>query len=166
VVNGPIPDGLLGAFWAYEAALMDDDLAAMDVLFEGGPQTLRGDGGGRRVGHDRIGEFRRIRRGAPAQRIVAVEVRTVGPAHALVVTVTEALRGGRGLQTQLWRRSASGWHVRATHVSGPLATCAGSVWRLVGDPLVAGGTGSLSGESVAVKDLVAVQGQPVGAGVR
>jgi Asp-tRNA(Asn)/Glu-tRNA(Gln) amidotransferase A subunit family amidase len=165
VVTGPTPDGLLEAFWAYEAALMDDDLAAMDVLFEAGPQTLRGDGGGLLVGHDTIGEFRRIRHGAPARRIVAVEVRTVGPADALVVAVTEPLRGGRGLQTQLWRRGATGWHVRAAHVSAPPATFDGSVWRVVGDPLVAGGTGSLSGESVAVKDLFAVRGQPVGAGV-
>jgi Asp-tRNA(Asn)/Glu-tRNA(Gln) amidotransferase A subunit family amidase len=39
------------------------------------------------------------------------------------------------------------------------------VWRVVGDPLVRpGGAGPLSGEAVAVKDLFAVAGQPVGAG--
>lgn len=39
------------------------------------------------------------------------------------------------------------------------------VWRVVGDPLVRGaGDGPLAGESVAVKDLYAVAGQPVGAG--
>lgn len=41
----------------------------------------------------------------------------------------------------------------------------GRVWRLVGDPLVAGApTGPLRGESVAVKDLYDVAGHAVGAG--
>ncbi len=41
-----------------------------------------------------------------------------------------------------------------------------SVWRAVGDPLAAArGSGPLDGVGVAVKDLFAVAGQPVGAGV-
>ncbi|MBF4614675.1 amidase family protein [Curtobacterium sp. VKM Ac-1376] len=40
-----------------------------------------------------------------------------------------------------------------------------TVWRVVGEPLVAAtGTGPLDGLTVAVKDLYAVPGQPVGAG--
>jgi Asp-tRNA(Asn)/Glu-tRNA(Gln) amidotransferase A subunit family amidase len=39
------------------------------------------------------------------------------------------------------------------------------IWRVVGEPLVAGGAGgALAGESVAVKDLFAVAGYAVGAG--
>jgi len=39
------------------------------------------------------------------------------------------------------------------------------IWRVVGAPLVAGsGRGPLAGESIAVKDLFAVAGMPVGAG--
>lgn len=39
------------------------------------------------------------------------------------------------------------------------------IWRVVGDPLVRGSaTGPLSGETVAVKDLYAIAGLPVGAG--
>lgn len=41
-----------------------------------------------------------------------------------------------------------------------------AVWRIVGDPLVPpSGSGNLNGETVAVKDLFAVAGQQVGAGV-
>lgn len=40
-----------------------------------------------------------------------------------------------------------------------------SVWRIKGTPLIAGsGSGPLHGQSVAVKDLFAVAGQPIGAG--
>ena len=48
----------------------------------------------------------------------------------------------------------------------PPATFDRSVWRVIGDPLLPGsGEGPLVGESVAVKDLFAVQGHAVGAGV-
>ena len=41
----------------------------------------------------------------------------------------------------------------------------GSVWRVRGDPLVAGaGSGPLAGYRVAVKDVLAVRGHPIGAG--
>nr|WSZ94674.1 amidase family protein [Streptomyces sp. NBC_00857] len=41
-----------------------------------------------------------------------------------------------------------------------------TVWRAVGDPLVAArARGPLDGTGVAVKDLFAVAGQPIGAGV-
>lgn len=41
-----------------------------------------------------------------------------------------------------------------------------TIWRLLGDPLVRGNpAGRLSGRTAAVKDLYAVAGQPIGAGV-
>ena len=56
-----LPDGLMDAFWAYEHALMADDLEAMDRLFAPGGDTLRGDADGLVVGHDAIAAFRRTR---------------------------------------------------------------------------------------------------------
>lgn len=160
------PDGLLDAFWAYERALGDDDLAAMDRLFADGPDTLRGDGSGLLVGHGQISAFRRVRGGAPAREIAEVRVHSVDADTALVTAVTAPRRGGRGLQTQLWRRAGGAWAVVAAHVSSPPTTFDRSVWRTVGDPLVdATGTGPLDGETVAVKDLFAVRGFAVGAGV-
>jgi Asp-tRNA(Asn)/Glu-tRNA(Gln) amidotransferase A subunit family amidase len=49
--------------------------------------------------------------------------------------------------------------------AGPAAGVDGSIWRELGTPLVAGVPGGpLSGTTVAVKDLFAVCGHPVGAG--
>lgn len=165
VLGDPSPDGLLDAFWAYERALMDDDLAELDRLFADGPDTLRGDAAGLLVGHDEISRFRGGRGGAPRRTILEVHVRDLGVDHALVVAVTELERGGRGQQTQVWRREADGWHVTAAHVAVAPPALDSSVWRVVGDPLVRPlGAGPLDGESVAVKDLFALQGHPVGAG--
>ena len=112
------PDGLMDAFWSYERALMDDDLDALDRLFAPGPDTLRGDAAGLLVGHDEISAFRGGRGGAPQRRIVKTHVQVVDPDHALVVAVTELVRGGRGQQTQLWARGGDGWQVTAAHVVG------------------------------------------------
>ncbi|MCC2315454.1 amidase [Cellulomonas xiejunii] len=159
------PPGLLAALRAYERALGTDDLAALDRLFAPGPATLRGDATGLLVGHDEIAAFRGTRGGAPARHLVEVHVRTVDDDHALVVAVTEPVGGGRGQQTQLWERGAGGWVVVAAHVHAPGPAFDARVWRVLGDPLVAGADdGALVGRTVAVKDLFAVAGQRVGAG--
>ncbi|MBZ5734653.1 DUF3225 domain-containing protein [Nocardioides sp. TRM66260-LWL] len=161
----PVPDGLVEAFWAYERALMADDVATLDALFAPASTTLRGDAEGLLVGHDRISAFRSGRGGAPRRRILQTHVQVTDPDHALVVAVTELERGGRGQQTQLWARFADGWKVTAAHVSVPAPALDRRIWRVVGDPLVAGvAAGPLTGESVAVKDLFAVAGQVIGAG--
>ena len=161
-----MPDGLVEAFWDYERALMSDDLVTLDRLFAPGPTTLRGDAQGLLVGHDQISAFRGSRGGAPKRRIVQTHVQTIDDDHALVVAVTELERGGRGQQTQLWARTADGWVVTAAHVAVPGPALDTRIWRVVGDPLVpaVGPTAPLDGESVAVKDLYAVAGHPVGAG--
>ena len=165
--NPDAPAGLLEAFAGYERALGDDDLDAMDELFADSPDTLRGDPGGLLTGHAAIHDFRAVRGGAPARRLAEVHVLPVAPDAAGIVAVTAPSRGGRGLQTQLWRRGDDGrWRVVVAHVAPPPATFDRSVWRVVGDPLAGPtGSGTLSGESVAVKDLFAVAGQPIGAGV-
>ncbi|WP_284534408.1 AtzH-like domain-containing protein [Nocardioides sp. T2.26MG-1] len=160
-----VPDGLVEAFWEYERALMADDVPTLVGLFAPGPTTLRGDANGVLVGHDTISAFRSTRGGTPARRIVQTHVQVVDDDHALVVAVTELERGGRGLQTQLWARTADGWVVTAAHVSAPAPALDTHIWRVVGDPLVPPtGAGPLDGESVAVKDLYAVAGQRIGAG--
>ncbi|HEY4005867.1 MAG TPA: amidase [Pseudonocardia sp.] len=66
------------------------------------------------------------------------------------------------------RRTAEGHRrVCAAHVTPPAAAPAldRSVWRVLGDPLTSGAPdGPLSGRTVAVKDVFAVRGYPVGAG--
>ncbi|MGY1839923.1 MULTISPECIES: AtzH-like domain-containing protein [unclassified Modestobacter] len=166
----PVPPGLLEAFAAYEAALMSDDVAALDRLFAPGPGTLRADAEGLLVGHDRIAAFRSSRGGAPRRTLLQTHVRVIDDDHAVVVAVTELSRGGQGLQTQVWARSPGvpehgGWQVTAAHVSVPPPPLDTRVWRVVGDPLVApSGDGPLTGQTLAVKDLYAVAGHAVGAG--
>ncbi|MEO9324284.1 AtzH-like domain-containing protein [Nocardioides sp. C4-1] len=157
---------LLEAFWAYERALMADDLEAMDALFAPGPATLRGDADGLVVGHDAIAAFRRSRGGAPPRTVLEVHVTPVDDDHALVVAITAPAGGGRGQQTQLWRRTDGVWQVVVAHVAVPAPALDPRVWRVVGDPLVPTTVddGPLAGETVAVKDLYAVAGHRVGAG--
>jgi len=167
------PEGLLDAFRAYETALMADDLAALDALFARSSATLRADASGLLVGHDAIRAFRAGRGGAPRRVITELHVRPVDADHALVVALTRTPAGGRGQQTQLWRRDPdAGWVVDAAHVVPPPRSFDASVWRAVGDPLIpaprpATGAepGPLVGLTVAVKDLFAVAGWATGAGV-
>lgn len=165
-MSGPdAPAGLLEALDAYERALAADDLAALDDAFVRSPTTLRGDDRGLLVGHDAISAFRGARGGVASRTLTRVEVRPLADDLALVVAVSTFDAGGSGLQTQLWRRQDGTWRIEAAHVTGRPRAFDTTVWRVLGDPLVAPtGTGPLDGETVAVKDLYAVPGHPVGAG--
>lgn len=162
------PDGLREAFDAYEAALMADDIAVLDDLFAPGSDTLRGDAAGRLVGHDAISAFRSGRGGVAPRRIERVEVRVLTSTDVLTVGVSAFVDGGRGLQTQLWRRGDDGaWRIAAAHVTGRAPAFDRTIWRVLGDPLVRGAAGPdlpLAGVRLAVKDLFAVAGHVVGAG--
>ncbi|SMG09395.1 AtzH-like domain-containing protein [Agreia pratensis] len=169
-VTGELPDGLIDAFWAYENALLTNDLEALDAAFAPGNATLRGDAGGLLVGHDRISSFRGARGGAPVRTITSIHVRVLSHEYALIVSENEPRSGGRGLVTQLWARhaDAAGWVVESAQVAGAPAAMNTAIWRVLGNPLVAPTTsdgGALDGETVAVKDLFDVRGFAVGAGI-
>jgi len=160
-----VPDGLLEALDAYETALMTNDPDALDDAFVDAPDTLRGDDRGLLVGHDAISAFRGARGGVAARTLTRVEVRPLADDLALVVSVSAFDGGGNGLQTQLWRRTDDTWRIAAAHVTGRTRAFDTTIWRVLGDPLVpATGSGPLDGTTVAVKDLYAVAGHPVGAG--
>src|SRR6187402_407430 len=145
---------------------MSNDLEALDRLFAPGDGTMRGDAAGLLIGHDTISAFRRGRGGAPQRTVLDVQVRPIGADAALVVAVTQPVTGGRGQQTQLWRRLPGGWAVEAAHVSVPAPAINPATWRVVGAPLVAGAaSGPLAGHTVAVKDVFEVEGFAVGMGV-
>ena len=158
----PVPDGLVEAFRAYERAVAERDTAALARFVAPGSSTLAGDPRGLLVGSDAITAYA----AAPGpRRLVQTHVQVTDPDHALVVALTEHESGGRGQQTQLWARTDAGWVVTAAHTSEPAPALDTRVWRVVGDPLVPGTPGGpLSGESVAVKDVYAVAGHPVGGG--
>jgi len=164
--GGPTaPAGLLDALDAYERALADDDLVALDDAFVRSADTLRGDDRGLLVGHDAISTFRGARGGIAPRHLSRVEVRVLAEDLALVVSVSTFRDGGSGLQTQLWRRGTDAWRIEAAHVTGRSRPLDTTVWRVVGDPLLTPtGSGPLDGATVAVKDLYAVAGHRVGAG--
>jgi amidase len=170
-LTGTWPDGLESSFRAYEDALMRNDTAALDALFEHGPDTLRGDAAGLLRGHDRISAFRSVRGGVAPRTLVGVDVQTLTADAVLVVGESRFADGGSGLQTQLWCRTDGSWRIRTAHVTGRTPAFDRSVWRVVGDPLIRAAvatpervTAPLAGVRVAVKDLFAVRGQVVGAG--
>ncbi|WP_432485255.1 AtzH-like domain-containing protein [Kineococcus esterisolvens] len=166
---------LLAAAARYERALREDDLAVLDEVFADGSSTLRAEGGAALVGHADVSAHRARRGGAPARWQRRVHVRALGEADALTVSEAERLDGAGGLQTQLWHRFADGWKVTAAHVSSapaPSRAAHGTdraAWRVrpgEGDPLLPGsGAGPLRGARIAVKDLFALAGQRIGAGV-
>ncbi|MGW9114266.1 AtzH-like domain-containing protein [Microbacterium sp. NPDC055683] len=160
-----VPADLLDAFLAYERAILDNDLDALDGWFAPGAGTMRGDDAGLLVGHDAISAFRSLRGGVSSRVIERVEHRPLGEGVALLVSVSRFAIGGRGLQTQVWQKTADGWRITAAHVSPRPQAFNRAIWRTVGDPLFQGAwEGPLEGLTVAVKDLFAIKGYRIGAG--
>ncbi|WP_298743007.1 AtzH-like domain-containing protein [uncultured Microbacterium sp.] len=160
-----IPADLRAAFDAYEAAILANDLDALDAAFAPGADTMRGDGAGLLVGHDTISAFRGLRGGVPPRTIERIEYRPLADDVALLVSVSRFRGGGTGLQTQVWERLDGCWLITAAHVTPRAQALDRSVWRSVGDPLFQGAwDGPLEGLTVAVKDLFAIKGYRIGAG--
>ena len=160
-----IPADLQQAFDAYERALAEDDVAALDDAFAPGPDTLRGDSSGLLVGHDAISAFRGARGGISPRVLDRVESRRLADDCWLIVATSRYDGGGTGLQTQVWQRADGRWRIAAAHVTGRTPSFDRSVWRTVGDPLYQGAfEGPLLGLRVAVKDVFAVRGYRIGAG--
>jgi len=106
------------AFYAYERALMADDIAAMDGLFRHAPQTVRYGVGEVLYGIDEIRAFRKGRGGSPQRTLGRVEIATYGRDFA--TANAEFFRDGstrRGRQSQAWVRFDDGWKVVSAHVS-------------------------------------------------
>ncbi|MDO6413957.1 oxalurate catabolism protein HpxZ [Sphingomonas sp. BIUV-7] len=106
------------AFDAYEAALMADDVAAMDALFHPADTTVRYGVGEVLYGIDEIREFRKGRGGSPQRVLERVEIATFDT--DLAIANAEFRREGdprRGRQSQTWVRFADGWKVVSAHVS-------------------------------------------------
>ena len=112
-----IPADLRAAFDAYEAAILANDLDALDAAFAPGADTMRGDGAGLLVGHDTISAFRGLRGGVPPRTIERIEYRPLADDVALLVSVSRFRGGGTGLQTQVWERLDGRWLITAAHVT-------------------------------------------------
>lgn len=107
------------AFEAYEAALMSNDIAALDALFWKAPETVRYGPGENLYGHDEIAAFRHARPGgSPQRKLTRTVITTFGADYA--TANTEFLRDGAvsvGRQSQTWIRTPDGWRIVSAHVS-------------------------------------------------
>ncbi|MDC7684654.1 oxalurate catabolism protein HpxZ [Asticcacaulis sp. BYS171W] len=118
-INDPILlKEMITAFYAYEAALMADNIPAMDALFRDAPETVRYGVGEVLYGIEEIRAFRKGRGGSPQRRLGRVEITVYGEAFA--TANAEFFREGsdkRGRQSQSWVKFADGWKVVSAHVS-------------------------------------------------
>ena len=106
------------AFDAYEAALMADDVAAMDRLFFDGQTTVRYGVGEVLYGIEQIRLFRKGRGGSPQRTLERIEIAGFGRDFA--TANAEFRREGdprRGRQSQAWVRFPDGWKIVSAHVS-------------------------------------------------
>lgn len=111
---------LQAQFDAYETALMQNDIAALDGFFWVDERALRFGAGELLFGHQQIAAFRAARPGGSPQRILRnTQITCFGPDHG--VATTEFQREGEarlGRQTQVWvRLPALGWRIVSAHVS-------------------------------------------------
>ncbi|ONH22588.1 AtzH-like domain-containing protein [Pseudofrankia asymbiotica] len=163
---------LLASFWAYERALVANDAAALAGWFADSADAIRADPKSLLAGNGDIAEFRRNRPPVPSRVVERLHLRWISEDTATLIAETRSITGARSTQLQIWRQGADGWRILIAQVSpglDPSVTTIRardtSVWRAVGAPLVPGTRDRLlAGLRVAVKDLYAVAGQPVGAG--
>lgn len=110
---------LTAACDAYEAALMGNDLEAMDNLFWDSSLTLRYGVGENLYGIAAVRDFRTSRSGgSPGRDVVRREIHVFG--GNVGVCNLEFRRTGAttiGRQSQTWIRTANGWKVASAHVS-------------------------------------------------
>lgn len=107
------------AFAAYEQALMNNDLDALDALFWESELVVRIGPGQNLYGFDAIREFRAARPGGSPQRsLLKVVITTFGQDFA--TANAEFQRAGAaapGRQSQTWVRLPEGWRVVSAHIS-------------------------------------------------
>jgi len=120
VINDPtVVAEVTAVFEVYEAALMANDIRALDWLFWASPHTVRYGVGENLYGEDEIMAFRKTRLGGSPQRVLTrVEITTFGQDFATANAEFERPGDGRaGRQSQAWARLAEGWRIVAAHVS-------------------------------------------------
>ncbi len=107
-------------FAEYEAALVGNDVKALDRLFLKAPTTIRYGGGENLYGYAAIAAFRAARAPAGLERTLEKTViTTYGRDFAVASTLfrRDSAPGKVGRQMQSWVRTAEGWRVAAAHVS-------------------------------------------------
>lgn len=108
------------AFAAYEAALVGNDVPALEALFHDDPRTIRYGGAENLYSMEAIRAFRRARSSEGLARDLRdTVITTYGADTGIAMTLfTRSSAPGRiGRQSQTWIRFSGGWKVVAAHVS-------------------------------------------------
>lgn len=120
IVNDPtVLSEVTDAVDAYEAALMANDVEALDGAFWNSPQTVRLGVAENLYGFAAIAAFRVGRAGgSPPRTRLRTEITTFGSDVAVAhVEFRRDDTGKIGRQSQTWIRTADGWKVASAHVS-------------------------------------------------
>jgi hypothetical protein len=107
-------------FDAYEKALVNNDVAALDAMFRDDPRTIRYGAGENLYGYGEIKSFRAARSPVGVGRTISKTViTTYGREFATAATLYErpSAAGKIGRQMQAWVKFSEGWRVVAAHVS-------------------------------------------------
>jgi hypothetical protein len=110
---------LTATFNAYERALLENDIAALNRLFWRSPHTLRYGVREALYSHAEIAQFR-IERGPIDQRrtLRNTRITTFGCDFAIANTEYLPKESDRiGRQSQTWVRTDDGWKIASAHVS-------------------------------------------------
>lgn len=121
IINDPsVVAEVEAVFGRYEAALVSNDVVALDELFLDSPATIRYGIGENLYGIEAIREFRLSRPSAGlARRLEQTVITTYGrdTATASTLFLRDDAPGRVGRQMQTWIRMPDGWRVAAAHVS-------------------------------------------------
>jgi hypothetical protein len=120
IVNDPtVLAEVTKAFERYEAALLGNDVDALDAFFWKSPLALRYGVGERLYGYDAIAAFRLARPGGSPQRTLSrTVITTFGTEFATANTEFHRVGETRvGRQSQSWARLDGEWRVVSAHVS-------------------------------------------------
>jgi ketosteroid isomerase-like protein len=107
-------------FDAYEKALVNNDVPALDALFRDDPRTVRYGATENLYGYAEIMAFRAARSPVGLGRTISKTViTTYGREFATASTLYQrpSAAGKIGRQMQTWVKSPEGWRVVAAHVS-------------------------------------------------
>lgn len=118
-INQPEVLAEVGALFArYEAALVNNDVAELDLLFWNSSYTVRYGTDENLYGFDQIAAFRKERAAAGLARSVdRTVITTFGDNFATTSIEFSRDNGISGRQSQTWARLPEGWRVVAAHVS-------------------------------------------------
>ena len=103
----------------YEAALMDNDIAVLDMLFWKSGLTRRFGANENLYGFDAIAAYRIARPGGAApRRVLRRSITSFGRDFATADIEFQPVGSERtGRQTQSWVRAPEGWRIVSAHVS-------------------------------------------------